>query len=308
MVAQHRFLLLFVTWLGLSLVSCGGIGWDSQGDITAPDDDADDDGGDDDGGDDDADDDGSDDDTWGDDDSGDPDAQAPPTLDPYPEYTNDPQVVLTGTAEIPGSTITVYGSGTYTTLADGVSGDFSLPVALLSGINHFDVTATDSSLESGATHAAIERCDPGDNYESPGNDSCATAHDLGSIPDSGFSVEVTGNLVPTGDEDWFTFVASDDLAADQFAAEDHWEPKVDFTRNDDDFFVIEVFRDTCQNLDCPELSGGYTAYSYNYGLGPCDPPDDFCVDHTTPLWIHVLPAGPGEARCRAYTLQISNGM
>ncbi len=249
-----------------------------------------------------------DDDTAGDDDAwGDPDAQGPPVLDPWPDATNDGTIDLTGEAEEPGSQIRIYREFLVaTTEADATTGAFSTPVGLNTGGNDFQVTATLDGLESWPASIDIDRCDPVDQHEANGGDSCADPIDLGSILDNGTLITLTGNGLEEGDEDWFTFVAADNLQEDIDAAADNWAVSIRFTRNDDDRYVMAVFRASCEAQECVEQTG-YTEYDSTLDQTPCGGLLNECFDDTTRFFIRVFTADGSSGDCDAYTLSIRNG-
>lgn len=68
----------------------------------------------------------------------------PPRFNPFPDFTNQRSITLTGNSE-PGSTIKLtFNSSEQTTLADK-DGNFSFGVSLSDGENNFTATATDGS-------------------------------------------------------------------------------------------------------------------------------------------------------------------
>ena len=249
-----------------------------------------------------------DDDVAGDDDAwGDPDAQDPPILDPWPDATNDGLLDLSGEAQEPGSEIRIYREFLIaTTEADATSGAFSTPVGLNAGGNDFQVTATLDGLESWPASIDIDRCDPVDQHEATGGNDCAEPIDLGSILDNGTLITFTGNALEEGDVDWFTFVAADDIFEDTDAAADNWAVSIQFTRNDDDRFLMAVFRAACDAQECAEQTG-YTEYTSTMDQTPCGELVNECFDDTTRFFIKVFTADGTSGGCDAYTLSVRNG-
>ena len=251
--------------------------------------------------------DGGDDDSAGDDDAwGDPGAQDPPTLDDLPEYTNASELDITGVAQEPGSTIRAYGTEVHEAEADGGSGEFSVGVVVAPGINSFDVTATLDNLESLPASASVERCVPGDPLELLGGGSCDGAIDLGPIADNGSLIQVSGNAAEQGDEDWYTFVAGDDVSEDVAAAADSWAVTIGFLENDADQFAMEVYRGFCDSQECPEPEQPITEYTTTLDQTPCGDIYNECADDTTRFYVRVYPLSD-ESYCRAYKLSIRNG-
>ena len=260
---------------------------------------------DDDAGDDDSaatDDDSADDDGWGD-----PGAQDPPALDDLPDLTNESQLDITGTADEPGSLIRAYGIEVYEADADATTGDFAVTVGVAPGPNTFSVTAQLDGLESLPATATTERCSPDDANEPLGGDSCHDAIDLGALLDTGAQIQFSGNALEEGDEDWYVFTAADDVAADLAAAADDWSVSIAFLQNDVDEFAFEVYRGSCDALECPEAEEPVLEYTSTLDQTPCGTaPYNDCVDDTTPFYIRVYPL-TDDSRCRRYKIAIRNG-
>ena len=249
-----------------------------------------------------------DDDSAGDDDAwGDPGAQDPPTLDALPEYTNAAALDITGAAQEPGSTIRAYGTDVHEVEADGASGEFAVPVTVAPGINTYDVTATLDGLESYPASASVERCVPGDPLEVQGGDGCDGAIELGAILDNGSVIQVSGNAAEEGDEDWYTFVAGDDVNEDIAAAADDWSVSIHFLTNDSDEFAFEVYRGACDAQECPDAEEPIVEYTSVLDQTPCGSvPYNDCVDDTTRFYIRVYPLS-AQSYCRSYKIAIRNG-
>jgi hypothetical protein len=173
----------------------------------------------------------------------------------------------------------------------------------------------------------VQGCDPGyhdldglygnccecgeDSYESSGGGTCATAVDLGTLNDNpGGAIDVTGNLVPGGDEDWYTFTAHDD--SDTSGDEFHVEA---FLLTKPAGLVIDVYQgcsdpDPCTNV--PDCFTWYTDFhkdSPPLGEQPCrastTPPYQECSDNTSTFYVRVHRLTGGTV-CTDYTLRISN--
>ena len=260
------------------------------------------------GDDDDADDDSS---ATGDDDSadgwGDPGAQAPPTLDALPSPVNVSYLDITGVAQEPGSLIRAYGIEVYTANADAGTGEFAVTVGVAPGDNTYQVTAELDGLESLPATTSTERCSPGDANEALGGDTCEEAIDLGWLPDIGTQMLVSGNAAEDGDEDWYSFVAGDDVNEDLTLMADDWSVSIQFTQNDADEFRIEVYRGSCEDLECPDMRVPYLEYTSTLDQTPCgEAPYNDCVDDTTRFHLRVYPLNEGS-ECGAYKLDIRNG-
>jgi hypothetical protein len=237
---------------------------------------------------------------------GDPGAQDPPTLDELPAFTNAAEIDLTGTAQEPGSSIRAYGTEIHETGADGASGAFSVAVVVAPGVNAFDVTATLDGLESFPASASIERCVPGDPLEQLGGDGCDGAIDLGPILDNGSLIQVSGNAAEEGDEDWYTFLAGDDVNEDIAAGGDDWAISIRFVTNESDEFAFEVYRGACDAQECPDAEVPIVEYTSTLDQTPCGTPYNDCMDDTTQFYVRVYPLSD-VSYCRSYKLEIRNG-
>jgi len=238
---------------------------------------------------------------------GDEGAQDPPILDDLPEYTNESALDLTGTAVEPGSLIRAYGTELHTTDANPDDGSFTVTVAVAPGHNDFDVTAELDGLESFPAGVWTQRCSPGDPHELVGGDTCKEAIDLGAIADVGSQIQVSGNTLEEGDEDWYTFLAVDDVDEDIALAADNWTVAIDFLTNELDSFAIEVYRGSCDALECADYTEPYTEYTTTLDQTPCGSvPYNDCLDDSTQFYIRVYPLSE-VTHCYAYRLRIQNG-
>lgn len=144
-------------------------------------------------------------------------------------------------------------------------------------------------------------------------DSCATATNLGSLGVGGTPLTRTGNLVPTGDTDWFqvTFNTSGATCA--------WRPRVTIGGTG---VVFRVYTSCSSGTpgggqSCAEggTSGSrdLTSWDYNNSTtcnadrGAIDPSPDTgnYITHPTTVWIRVS-ATASSTSCLPYTLTISN--
>jgi hypothetical protein len=146
-------------------------------------------------------------------------------------------------------------------------------------------------------------------------DSCATATNLGSLGVGGTPLTRTGNLVPTGDTDWFqvTFNTS--------AATCAWRPRVTVGGAG---VVFRVYTSCSSGTpgggqSCSLAEGGtsasrdLTSWDYNHSLacnatqGAIDPSPDTgsYITHPTTVWIRVS-ATASSTSCLPYTLTVSN--
>ena len=248
-----------------------------------------------------------DDDSAVDDGWGDPGAQDPPALDDLPDLTNESHLDISGTADEPGSLIRAYGTEVYEAEADATTGDFEVTVGVVPGPNTFSVTAEMDGLESLPALASTERCSPDDANEPLGGDSCLDAIDLGPLLDHGAQIQVSGNALEQDDEDWYVFTAADDVNEDLAAAADDWSVSIAFLQNDVDEFAIEVYRGSCEALECPDAEEPVLEYTSTLDQTPCGvAPYNDCIDDTTPFYIRVYPL-TDDSRCRRYKIAIRNG-
>ncbi len=156
-------------------------------------------------------------------------------------------------------------------------------------------------------------------------DLCGGADNLGDLPDSGSTLTVTANLVPTGDEDWVTFTATD--APDSFSC-DTFDVKVQFTSNPFNQYGFDLYRGGCgAPATCSGVSGTdlaqWTTRFYTACLpagclgGECNCNNNLegnvgvgyhiCSDNTAVFAVRIYRVS-GVPSCDPYTLTISNGL
>jgi len=117
--------------------------------------------------------------------------------------------------------------------------------------------------------------------QEPGESSaqtCLTGTDLGVLSDDGAQIEISGNISPDGDEDWYTFNATDGPDPDDC---DTFHVAVVFKENPAGQFVFDVFMEGC-----------------SWGELVCKHADqfDWYVDFST--FTEDSSAGGGECGCR----------
>ncbi|MGM0578542.1 MAG: putative metal-binding motif-containing protein [Myxococcota bacterium] len=157
--------------------------------------------------------------------------------------------------------------------------------------------------------------DPG----GPGN-ACNDPHLLGTISDAGGTpIEVTDNISPSGDEDWYQFTAIDGPEA---GGCDTFDLRVLFLHNPQGQFAFDVFEGGCPASSeiCKEVqefsdSTDFLTDSGGEPLGECDCDPDYtddgvqmCSDQTMLYIVRVYRREGFENSCAAYTLRISNGL
>jgi hypothetical protein len=160
-----------------------------------------------------------------------------------------------------------------------------------------------------------------DSNESSG-DTCDTASVLGALADGGNSTTYTGNIVPGGDSDWFSFTATDqvDLSCDKL------DIKVEFTSNPNSQFVLDVYRGSCatgSNLCIGSDAFSWSTNFYEGGLGECPchatpsytsddiipaPAGNLCEDQSATYWVRVYRSAGKPVSCSTYEIQVSNGL
>ena len=161
--------------------------------------------------------------------------------------------------------------------------------------------------------------------EVPGaaGNSCQAPKEMGTLNDTGQEVEVTDNIVPIGDEDWFRFTALD--GADPGGC-DSFKVRVRFLHNPQDQFAFDVFKGGCQgSAEICKLVSEFTDSTNFFDPGAADNVEDQkgecpctndvdtsdgvqrCTDQTSTYLVRVY-RRPGLAdSCAAYTLTVSNG-
>lgn len=184
----------------------------------------------------------------------------------------------------------------------------------------------DSTCQMGACDAGYYNVngDPSDGCECAADgvsDVCddGSISDLGTLAD-GAVVPVVGNLVPAGDEDWYTFTAPDNNTEDINSGHDHYHLRISFADNPGNQFAFYVYRNgnvsagCAQKGDpvCPGADIDYEHYYYNecnpaapdtcrgstVGPGDCG-----CVNNSARYWLRVVRSGSGIT-CDNYQITI----
>lgn len=129
-----------------------------------------------------------------------------------------------------------------------------------------------------------------DSYDQAGSgDICALSEDLGTFTDDPSSaMDVTGNIVPAGDEDWYKFYAQD---VDPGGGSDTFHVQIYFASNPSDLYRFELYKDTCTNY---------------LGIGPYSYVGSPGVDDSAIYYVKVYNRF-GSVTCLDYILRISNG-
>jgi len=129
-----------------------------------------------------------------------------------------------------------------------------------------------------------------DSYEASGGDTCGAAVDIGPLVDTIPEIKlVTGNIVPSGDEDWYKFYAED---VPQGSQESFWV-WIQFSSNPGGVYEYELYK-----TDCTNLVGSGGTYSWKE-----QPPDD--SDESAWYFVKVYRKW-GSILCTDYTIKIAN--
>ena len=151
-----------------------------------------------------------------------------------------------------------------------------------------------------------------------GTDGCSAALDKGTLDDTGQTTTVTGNIIPSGDVDWYKVTAKDlaDTTCDNFYL------RVRFTSNPSNAFVFDVFRGGCSSTNqiCNGTTDHTWATDFFTGTGttakgqcPCVPSPgvtnkNICDDQTSVFYVKVYRGSGKTINCDNYSLEITNGV
>lgn len=259
-----------------------------------------------------------------------PDAPVLTSIDPF---RNENTVTLIGTTE-PFATVTLYwtsssGSGSGTTTANGAGG-FTFSETLTRAVTYsFYATSSDSEGNTSGVSNTVstEACNPWDEYEdSTGyGDTCTNPIiDWSTLSDGGTTtLSVVGNLLSTGDSDWYLVQTSDGSTP----GINYYNFHVELVDGSGDY-AFAVYDGGCTEsyLDCgsgsstdPEGTGytEYQQYAYDRGDGHAQPAEtrscldgsvdsyNNCEDLSSDYYIHVIRLS--SYSCANYELEITNG-
>lgn len=171
-------------------------------------------------------------------------------------------------------------------------------------------------------------------FEGPGSpgQQCSSPQILGTVSDLGQALEVSDNIAPAGDEDWYSFTAIDgaDSATGTSTACDTFHVRVYFLHNPGEQFTFDVYRkgvtdaDVCSNQRCSDTDDFSDFTDTNSTVGgslvgecPCTteaansvskPPNvQLCSDNTAEYRIRVYRKPGLPDACASYTLRVENG-
>jgi hypothetical protein len=146
---------------------------------------------------------------------------------------------------------------------------------------------------------------------------CGTPYDLGTFSDSGTTTTFSGNVVPSGDTDWYRFTATD--TPDSSC--DHFDVVAAFTTNPGNVFRMDVYRGSCtSSAICSNVSDQLEWYTnFRSGSGttavgecPCNNGailnNNLCNDNSATFYIKVYRAAGAPMTCDNYTIRVSNGL
>ena len=259
------------------------------------------------------------------------DTEAPdaPVFDTPNAYRNDEEATLTGTCE-PGCDLTFYcsdddGSWSDTDVCDS-SGEFEYTTALTAG-NTTSCYATceddAGNLSSNSGSVSTEVCDPGDDYESSGGDSGATALDLWSAiaDDASTTISIEANILSDDTEDWYKISGADDISEDRSDGLDYYKFAIEMLDGASTYEMF-VYRDS-YDTSALECSSGVTEYSHSMedqGDGSHTIPTDAracgngsayyndCEDNSTDYYIQIVRTSSTVSSCQGYELEVTNGV
>ena len=129
---------------------------------------------------------------------------------------------------------------------------------------------------------------------------------------------MTGNIVPSGDEDWYKFTAVD--SADTSC--DNLDVVVAFTANPGSVYRMDIYRGNCSDgdpcLNVVDLMEWYTNTTTGSGASkvgecPCSTSAtahdlNQCNDQSADFFVRVYRAAGAPVTCDNYTIRISNGV
>ncbi|MES2640404.1 MAG: hypothetical protein V4850_13005 [Myxococcota bacterium] len=260
-----------------------------------------------------------------------PDSPVLTSIDPF---RNEDTVTLIGTSEAYAS-VTLYwtsstGSGSDTTTANG-AGVFTFSQTLSRAVTYtFYATAADSEGNTSGVSNTVstEACDPWDEYEDSSGygDTCTNPIiDWSTLSDGGTTtLSVSGNLIATGDDDWYLVQTSDGATS----GINYYNFHVELVDGSGDY-AFAVYDGGCTEgyLDCGSGSAtdpegtGYTEYqqfAQDQGDGHTAPAEtracadgsvdsyNNCEDLSSDYYIHVIRLSAFS--CANYELEITNGV
>jgi hypothetical protein len=142
---------------------------------------------------------------------------------------------------------------------------------------------------------------------------------LGTLSD-GAVVNVTGNIVPNGDEDWYTFVAPDDNADDINSGGDDYHLHILFSGGGEpEGIYFDLYRNPNVSADCttkgsPICLEDFQGFDWDYHCDQTVWPDSCgggsgvvctCPNNTARYWMRVYRRPSHPVTCNSYQISIS---
>lgn len=149
---------------------------------------------------------------------------------------------------------------------------------------------------------------------------CLEPKDIGVVSDAGGLIEVTDNIAPADDVDWYKFSALDGADPNDC---DSFDLHVDFVHNPQEQFAFDVYAGGCAPAQgiCTESMSFSDSTNLLTQIGdelvgecPCKPGEDTieghqeCTDQTETYMIRVYRRNGFGPSCSAYTLRVQNGL
>lgn len=141
-----------------------------------------------------------------------------------------------------------------------------------------------------------------DQYDATAN-SCPNAVNLGTLPDNGSSIAVSGKIVPDNDEDWYRVTATDSADSGTMSnpAQDKFKLSVSVTYGEAGI-VVDVYRGDCAT----SVGGACRTYDW-FAIqdrtypSPCmSPPGQGVVYWNCAPGTQCCESQPGEGKCNGY--------
>ncbi len=187
-------------------------------------------------------------------------------------------------------------------------------------------------------------CKADGNYGKTGGN-CKGALDVGGLGDGGSKVNVSGNVMPGEDGDWYTFKATDNPEAEGGCDTFHVRARFLYPPPMSNPFVLDMYRGSCagQSQICSEQTDvSWTVRYYGKpsgpghkagtpagkkspspkplpageckcsnkmgGSGPGAPGMNFCMDNTSKFYVRVRLKPGVKPTCENYKVELSNGV
>ncbi|MDI7269062.1 MAG: putative metal-binding motif-containing protein, partial [Myxococcota bacterium] len=145
---------------------------------------------------------------------------------------------------------------------------------------------------------------------------CGTARNLGTFPDTGSDVTVTGKITSGSDVDCYSFTATDsaDTTCDNFNVD------IRFTANPGSQFQFTAYRASCATVVCANEVSSYNWYTdfttgsmeAKRGECPCRTTNllDFnrCADNSSSFYFCVSRRAGFSPTCDQYSIRVTNGV